>query len=280
MYESNLYGTIAARLAGVPVIITSEHGENPWKRNYQRWLERHVISPGVDSRFCVSPRILEVRRDIDGIPESKLKVIVNGTVVPPREEPDSSDPTPVIGAAGRFIPAKDFPGLMDAAAELRRRGLDFKLYVLGNGPEAEKVRERISRLGLERTVQLPGMVADIDQWYRKFDIFVSSSVREGLPVVLLEAMAHGLPVVTTDVGACSETVCNRVGGLVVPPGQPNLLADALASLITNPQLRNEYGGQARQRVEEHYSVAHVAALHEKHYEEVLAQKQSETGVRA
>lgn len=270
MYTSNLYGTIAARLAGVPVVVTTEHGENPWKGPYQRWLERNVISRLADQRFCVSPQILAIRKDVDGVPAGKLRLTINGTVVQPERVCEESASVPVVGAVGRFIPAKDYPGLLHAVAELRDRGYALLLYIVGDGPEAGHVKELIADLDLTRIVQLPGMVSDIDNWYRRFHIYVSSSVREGQPVALLEAMAHGLPVVATDVGASSETVEDGVGGLIVPPGDPVRLADALARMLDEPALRLSFGQHARKRVIQNYSVAKVAGDHERIYQEILS----------
>lgn len=274
MYASNLYGTLAAALAGVPVVVTSEHGENPWKRSYQRWLERQVISKIADVRFCVSERILDIRRDRDGVPAAKLRLMINGTVVPEEKAGGSANPVPVIGAVGRFIPAKDYPCLLRAVAELRRRDYDVRLNILGDGPEFASMRQMVTELGLKPTVDMPGLVTDMDHWYRQCDAYVISSKREGLPVALLEAMAYGLPVVATDVGAIAGTVCDGEGGLVVPPGDPDRLADALARLIDDEDLRMRLGQGARRRVKEQYSVDNVARLHEDTYRQLLSGKKA------
>jgi glycosyltransferase involved in cell wall biosynthesis len=274
MYASNLYGSLAAALAGVPVVVTSEHGENPWKRSYQRLIERYVISTIADARFCVSPRILEIRRDRDGVPDSKLKLMVNGTVLPKKKASDSANPVPVIGAVGRFIPAKDYPCLLHAVAELRSRGHEFQLYILGDGPDFASVQDLVTDLGLESIVSLPGMVSDMESWYRRCDIYVISSMREGLPVALLEAMAHRLPVIATDVGAIAETVRDGEGGLIVPPGEPESIANALARLLDDPDLRDRLGKGAHRRIKDHYSVDKVAQLHEATYRQLLVGKKA------
>jgi glycosyltransferase involved in cell wall biosynthesis len=266
---------MAAKLAGVPVVVTSEHGENPWKKPYHRWLERHVISPLVDLRFCVSPRILEIRRDVDGIPVSKLRLTVNGTVLPTLEVRQHTGSIPVVGAVGRLIPAKDYPVLLLAVAELQSRGYGLQLRIAGDGPEKELLQQMAVDLGLKDTVQFLGLVSDVESLYRRFDLCVSSSVREGLPVALLEAMAHGLPVVATDVGASSRIVCDGEGGLVVPPSDPVLLADAIARLLDDSILRRALGCGARKRVEQHYSIASVSDFHIRTYRELLAGKGAE-----
>jgi len=271
MYHSNLYGTVAARLAGIPVVVTTEHGENPWKRPYQWWLERNVISPIADVRFCVSPQILAIRRDVDGIPATKLRLVVNGTLVPPISSQRAPNRLPVIGAVGRFIPAKDFPRLLEAVAELQRLGYRFELNIVGDGPEKENALKVVEELCLGDIVKMPGMVTDIERWYERFDIYVSSSVREGQPVAMLEAMAHGLPVVATDVGAAAATVRHGEGGLIVPAGDSMALAKALGRLLDDCELRETLGQNARARIEQEYSVNAVADFHMKCYRDLLSQ---------
>lgn len=272
MFESNLYGAIAARLANVPVVLTSEHGENPWKRLFHRWLERRLISPLADLRFCVSPQILALRRDSDRVPASKLRLIVNGTPLPALGARRSSNPVLLIGAVGRFIAVKDYPNLLHAFAELRRREYRTELCILGDGPEMDNVKRVVDELQLDDIVNLPGLVTDVGQWLERFDIYVSSSIREGQPVALLEAMAHGLPIVATDVGASAATVRHGEGGLIVPPGDSNALAAALAQLLDDGDLRRTFGRRARQRVESKYSVESVAELHLDTYRNILSLK--------
>jgi glycosyltransferase involved in cell wall biosynthesis len=274
MYYSNLYGAIAAKLAGVPVIITSEHGENPWKKSFHRWLEKNLISAIADIRFCVSEKILEIRRDIDKVPTEKLRLTANGTVLPKLPNYREVNNPPVIGAVGRFITAKNYPLLLDAIAVLRDRGYDFKLQLVGDGPERNTLLLAIDKLELTDIVELPGMVSDVDHWYRNFDVYVSSSTREGQPVAMLEAMAWGLPVVVTDVGAVSATVRNGESGLIVPPENSDALADALARILDDGILRSALGRAARDRIAAEYSVDAVVESQKRVYCDILSRKQS------
>ena len=274
MFVPNLYGAMAARLAGVPIVVTSEHGENPRKKPLQRWLERRVISPLVDLRFCVSPQILDQRRYMDGVPASKLRLTFNGTPVPSPQTQRSLNLLPVIGSVGRFITAKDYPGLLEAVAKLRSHGYRAEVCIIGDGAEMENIRGTIKKLNLGDIVTLPGLVKDVDRWYEHFDIYVSSSVREGQPVALLEAMAHGLPVVATDVGAMAETVRHGEGGLIVPPGDSAALATALSRLLDDADLRETLGRNALARVEREYSVKSVADFHMKIYRELFLKKRA------
>ena len=241
MYGSSLYGALAVKLAGTPVFVTTEHGENPWKSKLNRVLESRLISPTADLRFCVSPRILEIRRDVDGVPAGKLRLVVNGTVVPADPGPRPGGEISRMGAVGRLISAKDYPVLLRAAALVKDRQCKFQLDIAGDGPERDKIESLIGSLGLADCVTMLGLVTDVDALYRRCDLCVSSSIREGLPVALLEAMAYGIPVVATDVGASAEVVKDGEGGLVVPPADPEALADAIATLLGDPGLRGTAG---------------------------------------
>lgn len=269
MYESNLFGSLAAKLAGIPVVVTTEHGENPWKRGFHRWLERNLISSIADMRLCVSPKILEIRRDLERIPATKLRLMVNGTVVPNEIRAPRETGTLIVGAVGRFIPAKDYGSLIRAISALKKSGHELRLCLLGDGPCRAELSELQDELALCEDVEMPGMVSNVDEWYRKFDIFVSSSVREGLPMVLLEAMARGIPVVATDVGACADVVHHETGGLIVPPSNPSELAAAIERLATDPDLRKRLGENARAIVVDRYSVTKIAANHVALYRELL-----------
>ncbi len=272
MYESNLFGSIAAALARIPVVVTSEHGENPWKGPFQRWLERNVISAIADVRLCVSPRILECRRKIDGVSPDKLQLMVNGTELPERIDDPRAVDVVTVGAVGRMIPAKDYPLLIKATASLIERGCRLNLCIVGDGPCRPELESLVQRLGVGDSVRFPGMVTNVNEWYRRFDVFVVSSKREGLPMVLLEAMAHGIPVVSTDAGACSEVVNDGDGGLVVPTGDRVALAAAIETLIRDQDKRVRMGNNARRRVEDNYSVVSVARRHLELYGRLLDAK--------
>lgn len=268
MFWANLYGSVAARLAGVPVVVTTEHGENRWKRGWHRRIERRIISPRTDRRFCVSPAILARRRDEEGVPAAKLELMPNGVPLPDLASRETGL-VPVIGAVGRFVPEKAFDLLVEAAGQLRDRGLDFRLLIIGDGPGLPAVRERIAVLGLEDRVALPGYTTDVDAQLARMDIFASSSIQEGLPVALLEAMSWALPVVATDVGAVAAAV-GVDAGRIVAPGNTTALAAALEDLLRSESLRNTLGAAARERVEREFSIASIAQRHLDTYRSLLA----------
>ena len=272
MFWANLYGTLAARIAGVPVIVTTEHGENRWKTAQHRWLERQVISRFADQRFCVSQKILERRRNVDGIPAAQLQLMANGTVVPEVSAAGRHAAEPVIGSIGRFVKQKDFELFVDVIAALRKRGYKVRGCLVGDGPDMTKVRARVSEHGLEDIIEFPGMVTATDKWFRYFDLYAITSSEEGLPVSLLEAMSYGLPVVAADVGAISSAIRSDEEGLTVPVGDKECFVNAIARLLDDPEQAARIGQRARDRIVDEFSIEAIAARYESAYLAILKQK--------
>ncbi len=166
----------------------------------------------------------------------------------------------VIGCAARYDPQKDLPTLFSALALLRKRGRNVRLRLAGTGcdPGSEALVAEIDAAQISASVALLGAVTDMSAFYRSVDtVALSSSHGESLPIVLLEALACGIPVVATDVGDCRSLV-DRFG-LIVPPREPQALADALEQVLwldTAMHARVRHGGRAH--IEANYA-AHTIA---------------------
>jgi colanic acid/amylovoran biosynthesis glycosyltransferase len=161
----------------------------------------------------------------------------------------TGDATNVLTVA-RFAPVKGHAVLLDALEVLTARGFDMTLTWIGDGPERGALEQRARRLRVARRVRMRGAVGqdDIRAEYERADIFCLPSFAEGLPVVLLEAMAMELPVVATGVMGVPELVEHGVSGLLVAPARPDLLADALELLATDPHERASMGAAGRAKV--------------------------------
>lgn len=153
-------------------------------------------------------------------------------------------------SVGRLVPEKGSPVLLEAVSLLRERGVDVHLRLVGGGPLADSLAADVARRGLESVVDLVGPVGqdDMPAEYRRADVFVLPSFQEGLPVVLMEALATELPVVTTRIAGVAELVVDGTNGRLVPAGRADLLADAVASLA-DPDTRAGFGAAGRRAVE-------------------------------
>lgn len=148
---------------------------------------------------------------------------------------------------GRLVPEKGAPVLLDAVAALRNKGLPVMLRMVGAGPMRDHLRDRVDQLGLAGLVTLTGPVGpdDILEHYHWADVFCLPSFQEGLPVVLMEAMATELPVVTTRIAGIPELVQHGRSGWVVAPGRADLIATALTEVAGDPQRAREQGRTGR-----------------------------------
>jgi len=158
---------------------------------------------------------------------------------------------------GRLVPQKDHVTLVEACAALRRRGLDFRCHIVGDGPTAYEVADAIRRHGLGEHVIMEGVVTDerILELLRGADVFVMSSLLEGVPSVLMEAMSCEVPVVSTRVCGVPELVEDGVSGLLVDPKDPEAIAEAVLKLANGPELRRRLGQAGRRKVMEEFNSA-------------------------
>jgi glycosyltransferase involved in cell wall biosynthesis len=162
-------------------------------------------------------------------------------------------------SVGSLLPCKGFDILIESCALLRQRGLSFQLTIAGGGPEEAALREAIAHFGIGTHVRLTGYVTqkDLIPLYQQAEIFALPAVLEihwGIPNVLIEALACGVPVVTTPLPSLPELVENGVHGLVVKNRDPEDLADKLAWLILDPKLRTAMARVGRERVKQRFDI--------------------------
>lgn len=158
-----------------------------------------------------------------------------------------------IGAVGRLSPEKGFDLLIRAADRLLRAGFDFHLLLIGDGPQRRELETLIAQLDRSDKVRLLGYRADAVEAYEAMDVFALSSLREGLPNVVLEAMTMEVPVVATRVAGLPRLVTCGENGLLVEPGDVEALAEALRRLLGDAALRRRLGRAGRETVEARYS---------------------------
>jgi glycosyltransferase involved in cell wall biosynthesis len=159
-------------------------------------------------------------------------------------------------SVGRMVPAKGQHELIDAVERLALQGRRVRLHLVGTGPDEASLRERVSHFEDPGIVVFEGPVNQdrIRALYEKADIFCISSFAEGIPVVLMEAMAMGVPCVTTQITGIPELIRPGVDGLLVAPSDLDGLTEALAKMMDDPELRGRFAKSARSRVEEHYDL--------------------------
>jgi glycosyltransferase involved in cell wall biosynthesis len=268
MFWPNLFAALAVGVGRVPVFVTTEHGRNPWKQDWHRWIERNLISRRALLRICVSADIRALRASSDGVPASKLIVLPNGTTIPSAQR-EPMHAVPRLLAVGRLIEAKDYPTLLRAVRVLRERGTRFSLRIAGEGPLLDTLRQLTAAEQLDEHVQWLGNRRDVPALMAESDVFVMTSVREGLPMVLLEAMAMAMPIVATAVGGIPAAVSHECEALLAEPANVDALAASLERLLRDPGFARALGERARRRAARDYSIEAAARRHMSCYEGLL-----------
>lgn len=175
----------------------------------------------------------------------------------------------VIGAIGRLSPEKGYDLLLEAFAGLVSDGKDAYLVLLGEGMLRSKLERMVSELGLEDRVLMPGYVANARNYLPFFRLFVMSSLTEGLPIVLLEAMQAGIPIVASRVGGIPNVMAEGRVGLLVEPGSAQCLKKGIEEVLQNPTLAEQRVQAARVRLQEEYSSRLMAERYLSIYRSVL-----------
>ena len=276
-YKANLLGRIAARRRNIPVVAVARGwtAESFQVRLYER-LDRFHLR-WMDHVVCVSEaQAAKVRRA--GVRRERMSVIYNAIDLTRFQEPDAryrarllryfrQPRKHIIGAAGRLSTEKGFDVLVAAAERVLRAHPSAGFVLFGDGPERSRLQRRINAAGLSQSFILSGFRADLDHFLPHFDLLVLPSHTEGLPNVVLEAFAAGVPVVATAVGGTPEVIEDGVSGYLVPPGDAERMADRIGELLTVPEVLPDMGRQGRLRVQEKFGFANQARL----YRELLCQ---------
>lgn len=278
----------AALLAGVPVRVNGLHGRDgadPEGRNWKHNLLRRLMLPFYDCCYANSKDMEAWNRAVIGVPAHKSCLLGNGIdaerfrpLAEGEQRPDLGfgPGCRVIGTVGRVQDVKDHAALVDAfvllRAQLPQLAASLRLAIVGDGPLLAPLRDKVRALGLDGMAWLPGARADIPELMRGFDVYAISSIAEGTPGSVLEAMASGLPVAGTRVGGMPEVIDDGRTGHLVPPRDPEAMAAALARYLQAPELAAAHGAAGRARVLSHYSMTAMVANYQALYDRLLERK--------
>jgi glycosyltransferase involved in cell wall biosynthesis len=276
------YPAVAARMAlpGGTRLVYTEH--NVWPRYRWPTYWGNLLTFGRnDHVFAVSDQVRASVRypaALRSLPMPPVETLYHGVDVDEVGSGGSPDgvraelgipaDAPLVGTVGSLTPKKDHETFLRAAAALRREHPDVRVVVVGQGPLEGRLRRLIRDLGMEHNVILAGYRDDALRVTAALDVFVLSSRFEGLPISVLEAMALGRPVVATQVGGIAEVVRPGRDGLLVPPGDAGAIAQAVADILQDSDLRLRMGEQARKRASD-FDIEAAIRRQEALYEKLL-----------
>ena len=276
LWGANLWGRVAAWWTKTPVVCT-EHSTDAWKPGYYFWIDRY-LARHTQKLIAVSEAVRNfyISR---GISPALCQVIPNGidTTQFPAAKRSSyydelkwEDSAPVFAVAGRLVEAKNFDLFIDAMAELIAKRPQARGLIIGEGSLRASIEQRIQAKGLQGRVVLAGARNDMAAIFHGARAVVFTSTREGMPMVLIEAMAAGLPVVSTRVGGIPEVLSDGSTGYLVDSGDKAALVERLCKLTDDPALARQMGAAAQADARTRFSIEVMTSRHEALYEEVLA----------
>jgi glycosyltransferase involved in cell wall biosynthesis len=283
--NTNVYGGIAARRAGVPVVISGELTRNDQapsalkrardmlliplnnsvsdRANCRVFVSEAVRRNWVGEKMRESYRIIypayNERKTSSGIQDAKT----------PGETRRGEAPLRTIGIAARLSEEKRHADLLEAMKLVLEREPGAQLLVVGDGPLGPLLKEHARKLGIAESVTFAGYRKDVFDELARMDVFALPSRSEGLPISIVEAMAAGLPVVATTVGGIPEVVHEGTTGYLVPPFRPDLLAEALLKLFSDPLQARAMGSRGRELVAGQFTWRNFVEAHERMYRELV-----------
>jgi glycosyltransferase involved in cell wall biosynthesis len=277
---SNVFATVWARVAGTPVVIAS--------RRWWHSLPNRKLRLGNAAAFRMagavlanSPQVARSVLETTHLPPGRVWTVTNFAdddaflpVTPEarlrqRRAWEISDDALVVGCVARLVPVKDHATLVDAFAQVRAEHPNVHLVLIGDGECRSRLEGQVARLGLSGAVTFTGELRGGGNHHRAFDISALTSLSEGFPNSLVEAMAAGIPVVATAAGGNVDAVADGVTGFLVPPGNAGDLALALRRLVESTTLREAFGTAGRDRARSMYRAAPALLALQSMYDTLL-----------
>lgn len=244
-----------------------------WRRKFQSW-----AAQGADRVLCVSEGVRQFAAEKLRVPEEKLQVIPNGIDVEGIEPTTYARPVDRkhrVIAVGRLDEQKGFDWLIFRLAELLREKPHWELVILGDGHLMPELVVQIESEGLNDSVRLVGWQDDLPSWFRESEIYALSSRWEGMPNALIEAMAHGLPVIATGVEGVPELLSGDLAQQVVDHWKMPEAEALLRRLMEDVALRQQLGQANRQQIKAHFSLSQMVQSYETMLNDVLSGPQKQ-----
>lgn len=270
LFHANIIGRLAARRAGVPVICSGvrvAERQAKWHLRLDRWLRS-----GVSAWVCVSDSVAEFTAQ-QGIPSDKIRVITNGIAVPnetgTKKELTGWGRTNIV-FAGRLTRQKGLDWLLTTTSDWLGPFEDRHLWLLGEGEERAALEQLVSTFSWRDRIHLPGRQTDIPQIFSAADLVILPSRWEGMPNVLLEAMAAGVPIVSTRAEGVLQLLGSDTPEQICTFGETEELVKKITLFLNNPEWSKKIGEQNRRRVKSEFSIAAKIREYESLWQELVS----------
>ena len=274
LFHANLLGRIINLFYKEIINISTIHSID-FGGDFREWLIK-ITNKLCDTTVVVSHNVSDMMLKKNIVPKNKIKTIYNGVDLNFFYLQNNSKKHrnyPILLSVGRLAPVKGYIFLIQAIKILKTKYPEMLLIVLGKGEEMKKLEQQIKNLNLEKNILLLGSKNNVIDYLKICDIFVLSSLWEGMPVAILEAMASGLLIVATKVGGVPELIEDKKSGFLAESENAENLADKIDYVINlSKEKKQEIIKNARQIVENKFSLEKMVAEYEKLYEKLLASR--------
>ncbi len=280
-YSAGTIGRISAFLAGIPVIISHNQNVYDYYNKYYHFVE-WLLSLITDGIICVSDEVKRFTNETQGIDSKRLLTIYNGIDnVCPVDEKDTSGLRKelgipinhsVMGTIAQFSKKKGLAYLIKSASILLEHRKDVNFLLVGEGSIMEELKKLCINLKVEKSVIFAGERSDIPKILSLIDIFVLPSIREGLPLAVLEAMDCGKPIIATNVGGVPEIVKNGINGILVQPKDPEALYSAMKELLDDRGKIEKMGYEGKKICGKNFSSKAMVDRVEELYDKLVNEK--------
>ncbi len=268
LLASDVMGRFVGFLTRRPVVSTIHNGRMDLdsEPRHRQWMERWSARLWCRRLIVVSTLLRDEIADWFGVPRRRVTVIANAANTTRFQPQPGFDPQPLKQAllggdyrmvvnVARLVPQKGQQFLLAAAALIATTHADVRFVIVGGGPGGDEVRALATKLGIADRLIITGIRNDIPNILAASDVFVLSSLAEGMPISLLEAMTAGCPAVATNVGGVGQLLEDGVTGLLVPPADPIALAAAIRNCLDDPAAARRRSAAAARLIAQHYSLA-------------------------
>ncbi|HFD32724.1 MAG TPA: glycosyltransferase [Gammaproteobacteria bacterium] len=273
-YKENFLAWLVTKTMRNIQLVATQHGMPEVAKNKQKLPARlrtriffRLLSCCFDRTVLVSREMQQSLVDSYGFTEKNTTVIHNGIPLSPNVIQHTNDRI-IIGSAGRLFPVKDFSLMVDIANVIVSQNDIVDFVLAGDGPERPMLEEKVRKYDLQGRFIFLGHQDDMDSFYRSLDVYISTSVHEGIPMSVLEAMSHGLPVVVPKVGGFPEIIEDGISGYLIDNRTPDMFADSIFKLL-QPQHRRSMASAARSRIENSFSREAMAQQYYHLYRELM-----------
>lgn len=263
-YKENLLAFSATVYLFDARLVTTQHGLPETyvrKRKIFSIIKQNINFIILKYFFCA---IVSVSQDIydffiqkNSFSLQRVHVVRNGVSIPQKELSSAKSSLFTVGSSGRLFPVKDYP-LMVEIARITNQAVDIHFALAGEGPERSTIEDGIKFAQLKNHFQLLGHLADMDPFYAGLNVYINTSVHEGIPMTILEAMARGLPIIAPKVGGIPEVVDDGVQGFLIDGRDPEAFAEKCLLLYNDPELWQRMSLAAREKAERCFSVEKMA----------------------